>query len=308
MPAWPPERVIDSIRKLEGLRQSRVFALIQGGDDHISPVTMRSVCSAVRGMRKQRVPTIDLLLQSGGGHAEVAYSIVNLLRRHCERLNVIVPRYAKSAATLMCLGADAIFMGEFAELGPLDVQIMDPFERGTAPFSPLDEFKSMEFLKEYATELLDYFAMLLLERSGMSVKEVLHESIPALVGLMTPMYSRIDPSKVGGYRRALAIGEEYAKRLLKRRRFPKADQLAQKLVWSYPAHNFVIDATELRELGLPVSTIPPAEEAILQELMDGIGHAHSAYGFTEQPPTAKPKARKQTKPKVRAAKPDLQAV
>jgi ClpP class serine protease len=41
----------------------------------------------------------------------------------------------------MSLGADAIFMGEFAELGPVDVQIQDPVERGAEPLSPLDEFK-----------------------------------------------------------------------------------------------------------------------------------------------------------------------
>ena len=38
-------------------------------------------------------------------------------------LRVIVPDYAKSAGTLIALGADRIVMGETSELGPIDPQI-----------------------------------------------------------------------------------------------------------------------------------------------------------------------------------------
>jgi membrane-bound ClpP family serine protease len=36
---------------------------------------------------------------------------------------VVVPRRAKSAATLICCGADEIHMGQMSELGPIDPQI-----------------------------------------------------------------------------------------------------------------------------------------------------------------------------------------
>lgn len=304
----------DAVRQLEDLRGSRIFVMIQGASDHICPATLR----AIRNERQHFPPNIDtmeILLESRGGHAEIAYATVNFLRKYCKKLNVIVPRYAKSAATLMCLAADEIVMGELAELGPIDVQITDPFERGADPFSPLDEFKSMEFLREYSTELLDFFALLLIQRSGMSVKEALHETIPALVGLMTPLYGKIDPSKVGGYRRALAIGEEYAKRLLKRRRARDADRIVQKLVWGYPSHDFVIDAVELRELGLPVSRLPNQQEAILQPILDGMTDGISIYGFPDRPrkqrrSPATPKRKPRPKvAKVRSAgPPELKAI
>jgi Serine dehydrogenase proteinase len=284
-----------AVWQLEKMRGSRIFMMIQGSEDHLCDHTMALVRTEFAGLPK--VDTLEIVLHSGGGHAEVAYAAMNILRGHCKRLNVLVPRYAKSAATLMCLGADMIFMGEFAELGPLDVQITDIYDRGARPFSPLDEFKSMEFLREYSTELFDYFSLLLVERSGMSVKEALHESIPALVGLMAPMYARIDPTKVGSYRRALAIGEEYAKRLLKRRRVANAEQIVDKLVWSYPSHDFVIDATELRQLGLQVTRIPEEQEAILQTILDGTRNGISVYGFADRP--AKPR-RKPAKRKARA--------
>ncbi len=248
--------------------------------------------------------TLEVLIHSGGGHAEVAYRAMNFFRAHARRVNVIVPRRAKSAATLMCLGADEIYMGEFAELGPLDVQITDPFERGADPFSPLDEFKSMEFLREYATELVDYFALLVIERSGMSLKEALHESIVAMTGLMAPLYSRVDPSKVGGFRRALAIGEEYAKRLLQRRGIKGASEIVEKLVWGYPSHDFVIDFHEVIELGLPATRLTKGEDAILQlAIGEAIRNGTSVYGFTDQQPRRRKRPRGKTVRKRDTKKP-----
>ena len=43
--------------------------------------------------------------------------------RFTENFTIIVPNFAKSAATMMCLGADKIMMGYLAELGPIDPQI-----------------------------------------------------------------------------------------------------------------------------------------------------------------------------------------
>jgi hypothetical protein len=116
---------------------------------------------------------------------------MKFFRRRYDRVNAIVPLKAKSAATLMCLGADRIAMGEFAHLGPVDIQIVDPIERGAESFSPLDEFKSMEFMRDYAVEILDFFTGLFLERSGMSVKEAMHETIPCVTGLMQPSTPRL---------------------------------------------------------------------------------------------------------------------
>jgi len=69
---------------------------------------------------------IALVIDSAGGKANAAYELATLLRRHCGGFVAVVPRRAKSAATLLALGADKIFMNENAELGPLDVQIWDP--------------------------------------------------------------------------------------------------------------------------------------------------------------------------------------
>jgi hypothetical protein len=241
------------------------------------------------------VPVLELLLDSPGGDANVAYTLMRYFRRHCQRLNVIVPMFAKSAATLMTLGADLIYMGEFADLGPIDVQMKDPLKRGSKTISPLDEFKSAEFLRDYAVELLDSFTMLILGRSGMSIKEAIHESIPLTTGIMRPLYERIDPLEIGEHKRSLAIGEEYAIRLLALTKNPRQREIVKALVSKYPSHSFVIDADEARDLGLPVRRLEHAQEQMFLEALNGIReNEESVYGFSKEPTkkSATPRKRK----------------
>lgn len=278
------ESVQDLIRDLELKRNSRIFALVHCGSHHICSPTFASVMNSRDSI--QGTDTLEILMHSPGGHPSIAYQVMKFFRRTCKRVNVIVPLQAKSAATLMCFGADTIYMGEFAELGPMDVQINDPVERGSRSFSPLDEFKSMDFLREYAVELLDYFTLLFIKQSGMSIKEAIHESIPCVSGMMRPLYERIDPLEVGGHRRALAIGEEYSTRLLKMMKNPHWQTIVEKLVWKYPSHDFAIDIDEALELNLPACALPrDQDKALVSAIMELEQDETCLYGFIDAPPT-----------------------
>lgn len=275
------KRVHAQVRVLERRRRSKIFIYIEGAQDHMCYPQRNLIFN--KKAEFKNIDKLEILLHSGGGHAEYAYQLAKLFRRHCNKLNVIVPIGAKSAATLMCLAADTIYMGERAELGPLDVQITDPFEKGLDSFSPINEFKSMEFLRDYAIEMLDYYAIALVERAGMSVKEAFHEAMPAVANTMSPMYARIDPSKIGGYRRSLAVAEEYAKRLLNARRVVNGDAIAEKLVWKYPSHDFIIDRAEAREqLGLPVVNLDVRQDdAFVEIVRNVVRNGESIYAFAK---------------------------
>lgn len=288
------ENLFDTIRDLEAKRGSRIYSMIHCGLHHIcGPV----ISSLLRDRDKLNgINTLEILIHSPGGHPLIAYQAMKIFRRKCKRINALVPLRAKSAATLMCFGADAIYMGEFSELGPLDVQINDPVERGAEPFSPLDEFKSMEFLREYAVELMDYFTLVLARRSGMALKDAIRESIPIVSGMMRPLYEKIDPLEVGGHRRALAIGEEYARRLLKMVRNPYCEQIVEKMVWKYPSHDFVVDIDEAIELNLPVIALPIDQDKALVDAIIGLEENDDHFhGFV--PLAARPSARVGAAPK-----------
>jgi ClpP class serine protease len=53
---------------------------------------------------------IALVIESPGGSAKSAFQLAMLLKRHCGGFVAVVPRYAKSAATLLALGADEIIL------------------------------------------------------------------------------------------------------------------------------------------------------------------------------------------------------
>jgi membrane-bound ClpP family serine protease len=65
---------------------------------------------------------LHVLLASPGGDGETAIRMVRSMQSRCCALTVLVPDMAKSAATLLCLGADKILMGPAGDLGPVDPQ------------------------------------------------------------------------------------------------------------------------------------------------------------------------------------------
>jgi len=80
------------------------------------------VYSAVTAFDKKK-PVLMVLLSSGGVPGS-AYLIGKLCREYSNgQFVVVVPRHAKSAATLLCCAANEIHMGSLSELGPIDPQI-----------------------------------------------------------------------------------------------------------------------------------------------------------------------------------------
>ncbi|MEW6241045.1 MAG: hypothetical protein AB1564_09595 [Chloroflexota bacterium] len=67
--------------------------------------------------------SVDIILVSNGGSAEVTERIVSLLRERFEKIRFLLPGNAYSAATLMCFAGDEIVMDSLSTLGPIDPQI-----------------------------------------------------------------------------------------------------------------------------------------------------------------------------------------
>ena len=65
---------------------------------------------------------LHLMLHSPGGYGETAVRITRAAQARCKELTVIVPDTAKSAATLIAIGAHHILMGPASDLGPIDPQ------------------------------------------------------------------------------------------------------------------------------------------------------------------------------------------
>ena len=70
-----------------------------------------------------RGPDLDVILHSPGGSPMVAEEIVRYLRSRFTDIRVIVPNFAKSAATMIACSANKIVMGKHSFLGPTNPQI-----------------------------------------------------------------------------------------------------------------------------------------------------------------------------------------
>jgi ClpP class serine protease len=113
------------LEKLQKLREGRAIVsffigfqsnvpLMQSDADMIEEVLCNTDTS--RGL--------TLILDAPGGDGLAAERIIRACRSYTKKdFEAIVPARAKSAATMVCLGADRILMGKTSELGPIDPQV-----------------------------------------------------------------------------------------------------------------------------------------------------------------------------------------
>lgn len=230
---------------------------------------------------------LDVVLQTGGGDIDSAYQIVKLIRRRSEKVNMIVPFYAKSAGTLICLGADEILLTELTELGPLDAQVREVQDGDSPDYrSALNGFKALEQIQQHALATLDTTAYLIIARSGgMKLAEAISLANGFIGQTSGKLYEKLDPKQIGSYARALEIGERYGISILHNLMGwteRKAKETVKKLVWDYPSHGFIIDKEELNSLGLTTKEIVVEVEIEGGKKVDAIDKLrHALLGTSE---------------------------
>ena len=158
---------------------------------------------------------IDVWLDSPGGKASAAYKIALLLRSRAAKLRVVVPDYAKSAATLLVLAADEIYMAGAAELGPLDAQI--GYEKAGMTISALDVARSLEELAEKGIAMVLSGGAAVLETTQLSRTESLSTMVEFVTKFMSPVMDKLDPAMIHWSSSLLNESAHYAKRLMRMR-------------------------------------------------------------------------------------------
>ncbi|MGD0541618.1 MAG: hypothetical protein ABSB33_08885 [Tepidisphaeraceae bacterium] len=213
---------------------------------------------------------IAVLLESTGGFAKSAFKIARLIRRHCGGFTAVVPTFAKSAATLLALGADEIVMGPDAELGPLDAQVTD-FDR-EQHLSALEVVQSLERLNEAAVEAVDSQIMIWQSRSRKKIDTLMPVTMHFVAEMMKPLLDKIDMVQYTRYARVLKVAQEYATRLLIPRCDPDAaTMIAKALTETFPDHDFAICEEEARNLGIRIAKTDKQLGNFLNKLSARIG-------------------------------------
>lgn len=182
-----------------------------------------------------------LVIQSRGGDPHSAVAIMNVLDKSFSKISTIIPRYAKSSATLMALGTDEIYMNSGSALGPLDLQI--EHHRDGSRISALDVNNTTASMFDLSEKYADSIYYILRDRE-ISALEASRLSLHSTTELLEPIIRQVDPYHLQKAQRNLLIGYHYAVKLLMRRMMKGkrsiAEQTAKDLVHSFPAHEYCI--------------------------------------------------------------------
>ena len=186
--------------------------------------------------------------------------MMSLLRRRMSgrgELVACVPGKAQSAATLLCLGADRILLGELGGLGPLDAQIrIGVTDVGTPDFTSASHLlKGLDCLRRFSLQTFEATAGSLYDHNVSRIEDILRYSIEFSRAITAPLYDRVESQNVGSWDQMLRTGEAYGIRLMERGKLiiddanlNRAEHIAKvlhRLVYDYPSHETVIDQEEL---------------------------------------------------------------
>jgi len=118
---------------------------------------------------------IALIINSPGGLGLSAERIINICRHYSgtKEYWALVPNKAKSAATMICLGASKIIMGKTSELGPIDPQISTFINGERKVFSACNIVESYEKLFNKAVRAKGNLEPYLLQLSNYDEREII---------------------------------------------------------------------------------------------------------------------------------------
>lgn len=231
-------------QELEKLKCSKKYNIVILFDDS---TMMKSdadkIYSSVTTFDKKK-PVLMVLLSSGGVPGS-AYLIGKLCREYSNgQFIVVVPRHAKSAATLLCCAANEIHMGSLSELGPIDPQI-------------------------------NGLPALGLKNSIEHIAELVKENPSSAELFAKYLNMSIEPIQIGYYERVAESAMQYAENLLNTHsdNLPKDPSIiAKELVYKYKDHGFVIDKSEaVKILG----------EKVIKHNTDEYDLGNTVYRFLE---------------------------
>ena len=251
-----PDTLTASIAKIEKTRNSRVLVFFTSDRPNINYQIDEDIIEVFFKKLTEigQVENIDLVLYSRGGQTHVPLALVKLIRKFCNKFSVLLPFRANSAATMISMGADEIYMTKMAELGPIDPQITFTKNGMTTTYAAVDIFAYLEFVKEKfpLNEKND--------QNNLAVLNNLHQ------------FASLTPTEIAQIYRVYRQSFEYANELSSMKYTDKtiSEKMCNELMNGYGSHVHKIDSIEAKELGFNIINYDKNIEDNLVEIYDTI--------------------------------------
>jgi hypothetical protein len=206
--------------------------------DQVTPESVTLFSEVTHDLDRSR--DLHLLLCSPGGDGETAIRLVRIAQAACARFVVVVPETAKSAATIMALGAHEILMGPTSDLGPIDPQILVP-ERGF--YGAKDLIAAVDSALNDVAERPDTYP--------------LHAAMLGGIDSIVVQFARSALERTGELaRQAISSNPDRSEDDVER----LCSSIYDPLIREPHSHGAVIGAPEAAQAGLPVTGLDPLSE------------------------------------------------
>jgi hypothetical protein len=229
-------------KAIEKDRKSRVIAFVTGDRPNMQTQIGNDSVDLLSEHLDALFPAkkISLILYTNGGNTMAAWNMVNMLKMFCDELEIIVPSRARSAGTLMCLGADTVLMTKQATLGPIDPSLTGPLNPAIPGASPDARAPvSVEAVRGYIEMAKQDFGV----KAGADMAQVLMN-----------LSEKVHPLVLGSIFRSRTQIQALARELLKGqvKDATKTKRIIDFLCSESGSHDYTINRREAKQLGLNV--------------------------------------------------------
>ncbi|MGH6956452.1 MAG: SDH family Clp fold serine proteinase, partial [Caulobacteraceae bacterium] len=223
----------DLMRAINTAENTDLICYIAGVDTQITRDDLLGFVDMLHNVEPGR--PVDLMLHTCGGDVDACEKLVAVLHAKvgASPLRVIIPDMAKSAGTLMALGANAILMSDTSELGMIDPQF------------PMRDRQGNEIWHSVTAYLEAY------EEHAAALRANPKDPMPML------MLDSFDPKVVRKFQGIVSRVRTFAEDQLKRQGLPASTISAELLSSSrWKTHGQPIRHADATQLGLPVVYVP----------------------------------------------------
>lgn len=226
--------------QIEKLRKKPLISYVtsirpnMGGQMSIDSIS--SIIELINMIPKEK-KEIDLLIISNGGEPIASLRIISLLRERFEKISVLLPYVAYSAATILALGADEIIMHPFSNLGPVDPQLVVSKQNFQG------QQQQMRFGSEDLRNYIDFL------KSDVNLSDQTH-----LASSIIPLINEVGALSIGGAKRSQQLSLALSEKMLTTHMADKskAASIAKALNSSYYHHGYAVSRKEAEMLGLNI--------------------------------------------------------
>lgn len=253
---------LDLYKQLEEKRNSKLLVYVTGTRQGLETQIANDVLSRFSEHLDKIGDTnkISLYLHTNGGDTLAAWSLVNLIRSFCQRLEVIIPSNCFSSGTLICLGADDIVMTKQAMLGPIDPSVNGPLNPAIPGIS--DPNAKVPVSVEYVNAYIE-----------MAKKDFGISNQRNMTDILLNLSEKIHPLTLGQVYKSKSQIQMLARKLMKWQHLEqdKEDAIVKFLCSESGSHDYSIRRKEASEnLGLPIEKPSMDEYNIIKAIYDDI--------------------------------------